>query len=161
MKRNGFKPGDYLVKCDRSGFTFYRSECRREWTGALVAKKFWQPKHPSLTPVTVKDEQAVEDPRPAKSSTFGSTTTSAAASMYDTTITLTSVTGISTQTSLGIELDNGQYQWTFATADPSGSDVTINEGLEDDVASGNTVYVSGSSDENFITLSRSEREALL
>lgn len=161
MRRNTYIPGDHKVVCDRSGQVFYRSECRLEWTGALVAKKFWESKHPQLEIKSVKDDQSVKDARPDKSSTFGSTTTSSAASKGDRTVVLTSVTSIKNGTSIGITLDNALIQWTFATADPTGSTVPINEPLEDDVTSGNTVYLSADAEENYIDLSDTERRALL
>jgi len=147
--------------CDRSGFTFYASEMRKEWTGAWVHKDYWEPKNAQLEIKAKKDEQAVPNARPSKSEEFGSTTTSAGSSKSDKTITLTSVADIAWGTGIGITLDSGAIQWSFSTGDPAASVVTINEGLEDDVASGNTVYVSSVSDENYVTLSDSEREAAL
>ena len=161
MRRRTYKPGDHLVRCDRSGMTFYRSECRREWTGALVAKKFWEPKHPQLEIRSKRDEQAPRDVRPDKSTEFGSTTTSAGSSKYGQSVTLTSTVTILQGGSIGITLDNGDVQWTFATADPSAGVVAINEKLDDDVASGNTVYVASNIDETVIVLSDSDREAAL
>ena len=159
--RNTYVPGDHVVVCDRSGFRFLRSECRLEWTGALVAKKYWEGKHPQLEIRSVKDDQSVRDARPDRSSTFVSTTTSASSSKEDKSLTLSSVSSINNGTSIGITLDDSEIQWTFATADPVGSVVSINEGLLDDVESGNTVYLSDNSTENYINLSDEERRALL
>jgi len=160
-RRNTYVSGDFLVVCDRSGQIFYRSECRLEWTGLLVAKKYWEPKHPQLEIRSVKDDQSVDDARPDSLYDTSTTTTSSAASKFDKTVELSSVANIYDGTSIGMTLDNEQIQWTHATADPSGSDVTISEGLEGDVASGNTVYVGSNSQANFINLSDSERRALL
>ena len=45
-----YKEGDYNVICSRSGMRFKRSECRFEWDGKLVARKFWKPRHPQDLP---------------------------------------------------------------------------------------------------------------
>jgi len=50
---------------DRSGFEYRYRDMRKEWTGALVGKDEWDPKHPQLGPFrTVSDAQALRDPRP-------------------------------------------------------------------------------------------------
>ena len=161
IRQPKYTPGDHLCKCDRSGFTFLRSECRLEWTGKLVYKGFWEPKHPQLEIKSVKDDQSVRDARPQRSTVSGSTTTSSSASEGAQSVELSGVADISSLTNIGVVLDDGSTQWTFATADPVGSDVLINEPLRDDVASGSTVYVSSKSDELYIDLSASERAALL
>ncbi len=46
-----YKPGDYLVVCDRCGFERYASECRMTWDGWFVcADTCWEPKHEQYTP---------------------------------------------------------------------------------------------------------------
>lgn len=54
---------DYLVICDRSGFVFKRSECRKTWDGKLVAKKYWEPRHPQDIIIAKADKQSVPDAR--------------------------------------------------------------------------------------------------
>lgn len=46
-----FREGDYNVVCGRSGFKVKRSDCRKEWNGLLVDKRFWKPRHPQDLPV--------------------------------------------------------------------------------------------------------------
>ena len=38
------KKGDYRVICDRSGQKAWASECKMEWNGLYVLKRFWDPK---------------------------------------------------------------------------------------------------------------------
>lgn len=155
-------PGDNWVICGRCAFKYRRSECRKEWTGLLVCiDKCWERKHPQLTVASAKDDQSVKDARPDKSSTFGTTTVKTGASKFDSSIDLNDTSHILRLTSIGITLDNRIVQWTFATADPSGDTVLLNEELEDDVAADNTVYVSGDSEEIFLNLTNDERKANL
>lgn len=41
-----YRDGDYLVICDKSGQQCYRSECVKQWDGALVKKEYAQKRHP-------------------------------------------------------------------------------------------------------------------
>ena len=46
-----YKPGDYLVICDRCGFERYASECKMTWDGYFVCEDTcWEPKHEHFTP---------------------------------------------------------------------------------------------------------------
>lgn len=55
---------DYLVICDRSGFKAWRSECRLEWDGKLVLKRFWRPRNPLDLPPPTIEQEPLENPRP-------------------------------------------------------------------------------------------------
>lgn len=55
---------DYLVICDRSGFKAWRSQCRKEWDGKIVLKRFWRRRQPLDYAPPVITEQPIEDPRP-------------------------------------------------------------------------------------------------
>lgn len=161
MPRSSGYTGIPWALCDRCSFKWRINELRKEWNGLFVCPDCWDPKHPQLTLATSKDDQSVKDARPDRSSTFGTTTVKTGVSKYATAIDLNSTSGIYQLTSIGITLDNGRAQWTFATADPSGDTVTFNEKLEGDVASDNTVYVSSDSEELFLNLTNAQRKALL
>lgn len=50
---------------DRSGFRYRLRDMRKEWTGALVGKDEFEPKHPQLMPRRHRpDAEALRDPRP-------------------------------------------------------------------------------------------------
>lgn len=50
---------------DRSGFRYRLRDMKKEWTGALVGKDEFEPKHPQLTPRKHRaDPQALRNPRP-------------------------------------------------------------------------------------------------
>lgn len=78
-------------------------------------------------------------------SSYVYTTTSAAASSGASTITVTSITGISASDVIGIELSSGSMQWTTVNGAPSGSTVTLTATLTGNVASGAAVYTYASS----------------
>lgn len=42
----GFRPGNYWIECDRCGLEYRQSEIKKEWTGLLVCKECWEPRHP-------------------------------------------------------------------------------------------------------------------
>jgi len=161
MPRSSGYRGIPWAICQRCSFKWRITQLKKEWTGSFVCPDCWEPKHPQLDLRAVKDDQAVKDARPDLSSTFGTTTVKTGVSKYATSLDLNSVSQIHRLTSIGIALDNTVVQWTFATADPSGDTVTINEGLQDDVATDNTVYVSSDSDEIFLNLTNTERKANL
>ena len=50
---------------DRSGFRYRLRDMKKEWTGALVGKDEYEPKHPQLYPPRPgPDPQALRNPRP-------------------------------------------------------------------------------------------------
>ncbi len=59
-----YKPGDWNVICDRTGFKKKRAECRKEWTGSTVRRKSWEPRHEQDLIRSFPDDQSVPDPRP-------------------------------------------------------------------------------------------------
>lgn len=42
----GYRPGRHWVLCQRCGLDYYDNEIKKEWTGALVCKSCWEPRHP-------------------------------------------------------------------------------------------------------------------
>lgn len=68
---------------------------------------------------------------------YTSTTLSAAGSAADTTISLSSTTGLAAADKIGVKLDDGSIHWD--TVVTPGATV-ITDGLAGDAASGNTVY---------------------
>jgi len=51
--------------CDRTGWEVPYNQLKREWTGLMVHRSVWEPKHPQLTPRKhINDPQALRNPRP-------------------------------------------------------------------------------------------------
>ena len=71
---------------------------------------------------------------------YDTTTLSAASAANDTTLTVTSITGFSNADQIGIELDNGNMDWTTVSGAPSGTTITIATGVTTAAASGNRIY---------------------
>lgn len=74
-------------------------------------------------------------------SSYTYTTTSATSSSGGSTITLTSVTGVTSGYNIGVELEDGNMHWTTVNGAPSGSVVTLTAALTADVESGASVYI--------------------
>ena len=60
------RDGDTLVICDRSGFTFWRSQCVKEWNGLLVYKGFAEARHPQEFLRARRENMRVPDARPQR-----------------------------------------------------------------------------------------------
>lgn len=71
---------------------------------------------------------------------YVTTTLTADSAATDTTLTVSSITGISTAHVIGIELDDGTVDWTTVNGAPSGTTVTITTGVTSAASSGNRVY---------------------
>ena len=67
-----YRPGDYLVICDRCGFRRLASECRMTWDKLFVcADTCWEPKHPQYTePKSLHEKQKVPIHRPEPEDNF-------------------------------------------------------------------------------------------
>lgn len=73
-------------------------------------------------------------------STYVTFTLTAPALVNATTLTVSSITGISSGDQIGIELSNQTMFWTSVNGAPSGSTVTITSGLSSPASSGANVY---------------------
>ena len=72
--------------------------------------------------------------------TYAATTIGADEASGQTALTVSSITGISDNQNIGIQLDDGTIHWSTVNGSPSGSTVTIDDGLADTAASGNAVW---------------------
>lgn len=91
-----------------------------------------------LTPGTY--EHSLPGGRAARLADAAFTTLSVAAVATDTTITVTSATGIADGDNIGVELSDGTRQWTTVSGSPAGNVVTLSAALTGDAASELTVY---------------------
>ena len=65
MYVNSFVLGDSKGNCDRCGFDYKHSQLRKEWTGAMVCSKCWDPRHPQDLIQPRAERNNVQDARPA------------------------------------------------------------------------------------------------
>lgn len=75
MSTKGFIPGEPLGICDRCGFKFRLKELRKEWTGLMVCKDDYDPRHPQDFVKGVKESGGVKDARPEPTDKFVGTVT--------------------------------------------------------------------------------------
>ncbi|MBE16555.1 MAG: hypothetical protein Unbinned6354contig1000_11 [Prokaryotic dsDNA virus sp.] len=61
--KNRYVAGDYLVKSDRSGRVFLRSQMRKTWDGLLVHHSEWEPKHPQQELRVIQEQNIVDETR--------------------------------------------------------------------------------------------------
>jgi hypothetical protein len=122
---------------------------RKEWTGLWVHESVWNPRHPQDFVKAIPDNPAVVPAFPDVAQVMGETTLDGDHAKDATTLTLTAVTGLEENHVIGIMLDNSVVHWTFLTDDPSGSDVTINNGLPFAATDGNAVYLPSLNNEEW------------
>lgn len=67
LRRPKTRDGDFKVVCDRSGFTFNRSQCVKEWNGLLVYRGFYEARHPQDFLRARREDFRIPDARPAPS----------------------------------------------------------------------------------------------
>ena len=71
---------------------------------------------------------------------FVSTTLTASVSATDTSLTVSSITGISSGDNIGIIQDDGSIHWDTVNGAPSGSTVVITNGMASAASANNTLY---------------------
>lgn len=106
---DNFREGDHYKTDDRTGRKVRASDTRKEWTGRIVDKDWWEPRQPQDFVRGMHDRQQVPDPRPDVQPAFTgplTTTIAAAAVAGATTITVVSTTRFSAADYLLISLDN-------------------------------------------------------
>ena len=60
MKKIGWPGKGWKFACHRCGFWYPSTEIKKEWTGLLVCKACWEPRHPQ-TLIKVHGEKAFPD----------------------------------------------------------------------------------------------------
>ena len=69
-KADYYRHGSFNRICDRSGFKVKASETVMEWTGLIVRKEDFEPRHPQDFVRGKADNQAVPHARPEADDTF-------------------------------------------------------------------------------------------
>jgi hypothetical protein len=73
FSKDRYRPGDYYIQCDLSGYKILRSEARRMWDGKIVHKDWWESRHPQEFVRARRDRIAAPEPRPENEDQFLST----------------------------------------------------------------------------------------
>ena len=141
--RNTWRPGDHLVECDRTGFTVYASQSKKEWTGHIVRDQSWEPRHPQDFVRGIGDKQSVYDPRPQNlTRRVGPlyTTIHEDYSGGDTALSVASITGITNGDTVHIITDSGLHVTTLSAVGggtaTGGFHLTIANSLPDNALQG-------------------------
>lgn len=62
--KNYYVSGQWNAVCDRCGFEYKSGQLRQEWTGLMVCKGCWEPRHPQTMIQVPQDESAIPWSRP-------------------------------------------------------------------------------------------------
>ncbi len=68
--RKDYRPGDWLITCDRTGYIVYASDTVREWNGLRVRRQSSEERHPQDFVRGVGDDQTVPFARPEPTDVF-------------------------------------------------------------------------------------------
>ena len=138
----GFEPGAWNVICDMCGRKRKNYECRMNYNNLLVCSDTcWEPQHPQDFVSSIPDDQSVPDPRPDSNQAQGTTAIKVAVVNNDTSIQVDSISGISENDGIIIDMDDGSFFATFVNGTPSGFTVPIYGYSPGTAAIGNTVYL--------------------
>jgi|ERR1051326_3102756 len=113
-----YKPGDYYMICDRTGFATRSSRVRKQWNNLQVREKSWEPRNAQDFVRGVADLQNVPVPRPRPVNQFlGPLTTfiAAAALAGDTQIEVESSVRFGIGDNVQIMLNTGTFQTVTLT----------------------------------------------
>lgn len=69
-KADHYRHGAHNLISDRSGYKIKSTRARKEWTGAIVDKSEWEPRHPQDFLRAKVDRQAVPNPRTEATNSF-------------------------------------------------------------------------------------------
>ena len=69
-KADHYRHNSFNRICDRSGFKVKAGDTRMEWTGHIVRKSGWEPRHPQDFMRGKLDKQSVPHPRPESDDDF-------------------------------------------------------------------------------------------
>jgi hypothetical protein len=138
-----YRHGDHNSISDRTGFKVKASELRPEWTGNYVESRHWEPRHPQDFVRGIRDNPAVDNPRPGPADTFGvsETTLDADELPGQTVLSVTSTANMTVGDSIKIALDNDEFHLSTISSFSAGDTVTIGTAIPSKAASGNTVYI--------------------
>jgi len=123
-----FREGDFYRTDDRTGRKVRASDTRKEWTGLIVDKDVWDPRHPQDFVRGLYDRQTVPNPRPVPTPVYigpRTTTIATAAVAGDTTLTVVSTANMAAADSVTIMLDNNEAFRTTISSIPSGTSMVI------------------------------------
>lgn len=139
-----YRPGDYYVTCDRTGFKVLASKARKEWTGALVRNESWEARHPQDF-VRSRLDKMDASPAPMRSEPLAefmgplTTTIATAANAGDTSIVVETTLRFFGGDMLRIGLDNKEMFLTGVSIVTNGTTLYLDSPLPYSAAVGSLV----------------------
>lgn len=101
--------------------------------------QMWNRRQATLFPVKEQKQYSISNTGAHATNSYVDTTLSSSEASGQTVLSVTSSTGMAASDNVGIELDNGTRQWTTIASVDSSTQITVDDALTDDAASGNTV----------------------
>ena len=68
--RRTYRPGSFLRVDDRTGFTYYAEQTKKQWDNLIVRDKSWEERQPQDFVKGTSDPQTVPEPRPLQPAVF-------------------------------------------------------------------------------------------
>lgn len=143
MSQEGYRKGDHWLIDARTGFRIRRSDARKEYTGAIVHKDDWEPRHPQEFVRGKRDRQAVPEPRPEPIDTFNGplvTELTAAAAAGARTIEVTRTARFAAGDRIAVFLVNNERFLVVVQAVSSSTALLLTQPLPWAAAAGARVY---------------------
>lgn len=140
--RKKCKLGDYLVQCDRTGFTRWASETRKEWNGLRVWDRVYEERNAQDFIRGLPDDMSVPDARPEGTAQFIGplvTEVNADHSAGATSITVLDTSRMAASDSITIVLDNTDILRTTISTVDDATTLTIADRLPFTTSAGNKV----------------------
>jgi len=111
----------------------------KSWNVGL-GMPLWSLKTGYILPVSGTSQVSIGTGGGHTTASYVTTTLTADSATSDTTINVTSVTGIANGYYIGVELDDGDIHWTTVNGAPAVLEVTLTAGVASAASSGNRVY---------------------
>lgn len=114
----------------------------KSWNAGELRMPLWAVRHGAIFPQSLTTPHSVLlGPNGGHASLeIIHTTLTADSAASDTTLTVDSITNIAASDNIGVELDNGNIDWTTVSGSPSGSTVTLAAGVTTAASTGRHVY---------------------
>ena len=138
-----YRDGDWWVISDRTGLKTRVSRSMKEWTGAVVDMREYEPRHPQDFVRAKRDDMAVPNARPRPLDIFGGPLDTLLAADHNagaTTIAVETSVRMAAADRVSIMLDNGDTFLATISSVPDASHVIIDRPLPWAASTGKKFY---------------------
>lgn len=117
---------------------FYLNMIMKAWHNDGMP--LWALKEGYILPIAATNSVSLGPSGGHATLSYTNTTIGADEAIGQTSITVTSITGISASDAIGVEQDDGTIHWTTVNGAPSGTTVVLTAALTDEASAGNHIY---------------------